>query len=605
MIQPLKNTDMKKIINIMFAVVLLSVWSCEDALETKLDNSYGDEITWKLPNYALGVLMNAYANIPQTPNSFDNDLLDVATDNAYCNKQNSVLSKYVMGRVSPTINPLDNWGTAYTQFRNIHLFLENGLGDNIIYSLSDSIKDKKIRDRSRGEAYFLRAWWGMELLQVFGGLTDDGQAMGYPIINKHLTKEDQDDMDLMGRNSYEECVLQIIADCDSAFKYLPLNYVGSDEETGVKQDGRANGKAALALQSRVALFGASPAYQPTGAYAISTDSINKKWQRVVTLSERALTTGALGNYAALTEAMYVGSTVNGSTNAEFLFRKWFNNNALERQNFPPLFFGQGRTNPSQNLVDAYPAKNGFPISDPRSGYNPQNPYVNRDNRFDLTVYYNGKIFNTDRALEIYTDTNGVKMRDVAGYDYQNTVTGYYLKKFLSPKKDMLYNPATLGAVNDFHQFPLLRRAEVYYNLAEALNELAGPNGTVTGSTRTAYNIIKDIRTKNGITATTYLDEMAADKDKFRSMIYNERRIEFAFENRRFFDMRRCLLPLNEPIRGVEITQTATGLVFNGTDPTGAPVVVEVRKLDDPKHYYLPLPYDKVVTNSNLKQNKGW
>jgi hypothetical protein len=585
--------------------MFVAVWSCEETLETKLDNSYGDEITWKLPNYALGVLMNAYANIPNTPNSYDGDFLDVATDNAFSNNPSSDLSKYVKGRISPTINPFDNWGTAYTQFRNIHLFLEKGLGDNIIYSLSDSVKDVKIRNRSRGEAYFLRAWWGMELLQVFGGVTEDGQALGYPIVLKNLTMEDQNNMDMMARGTYEDCVLQIIADCDSAFKYLPLNYIGSDEETGVKQDGRANGKAALALQSRAALFGASPAYQPEGAYAISADSITKKWTRVVTLSERAITTGVLGAYAALTESMYVGATVQGNTNAEFIFRKWFNSNALEKNNFPPLFFGAGRTNPSQNLVDAYPAKNGFPISDARSGYDPQDPYVNRDSRFDLTIYYNGKIFNADRPLEIFTDTNGMKKRDVAGYDYQNSVTGYYLKKFLSPKKDMLYNPATLGAVNDFHQFPLIRRAEVYYNLAEALNELAGPNGNVAGSSRTAYAIMKDIRTKNGITATTYLDEVATDKALFSNLIQNERRIEFAFENKRFFDLRRNLLPLNEPVKGVEIVQTATGFVYSGTNPAETGVVVEQRKLDDPKHYYLPIPYDKIVTNSYILQNKGW
>jgi len=596
---------MKKIINLLLAILFVTVWSCEDTLDTKLDNSYGDEITWKLPNYALGVLMNAYANIPNSPDSYGGDFLDVATDNAFSNNQSSDLSKYVKGRISPTTNPFDNWGMAYTQFRNIHLFLEKGLGDNIIYSLSDSIRDVKIRNRSRGEAYFLRAWWGMELLQVFGGVTDDGQALGYPIVLKNLTTEDQNNMSLMARNSYEDCVLQIIADCDSAFKYLPLSYIGSDEETGLKQEGRANGKAALALQSRAALFGASPAYQPEGSYAISGDSIINKWKRVVTLSERAITTGVLGAYAALTEAMYVGTLVNGTTNAEFIFRKWFNSNAMEKSNFPPLFYGAGRTNPSQNLVDAYPAKNGFPISDLRSGYNPQNPYINRDSRFELTIYYNGKIFNTDRPLEIFTDSNGVKRRDVAGYDFQNTTTGYYLKKFMSPKKDMLYNPATLAAVNDFHQYPLLRRAELYYNLAEALNELAGPNGAVAGSARTAYAIMKDIRTKNGITATTYLDEVALSKDNFRTLILNERRIEFAFENKRFFDLRRCLLPLNEPIRGVEITQAASGLVYNGTDPLAAGVIVEERKLDDPKHYYLPIPYDKVVTNSNLLQNKGW
>ncbi|MCX6309249.1 MAG: RagB/SusD family nutrient uptake outer membrane protein, partial [Bacteroidia bacterium] len=536
---------MKKAIYLLLTLMVVSFWSCTDALDTKLDNSYGADITWKLPDYALGVLMNGYNAISQQPNSYNGEFLDIATDNAMTNTKTSGLSKFVMGGVSANSNTLDNWSTCYTQFRNINLFMEKGLGKNIIYSLSDSIRDKKIRNRSRGEAHFLRAWWGMELLQRFGGITEDGQALGYPILKNTLTEADS--VETKERNSYEECVLQIIADCDSAYKYLPLVYVGIDEETGVKQEGRASGKAALALQSRVALFGASPAYQPTGAYAISTDSVAKKWARVVLLSEKAITSGVLGAYSALTEAMYVGAGVQGSTNAEFLFRKWYNNNYTEKSNFPPCFYGTGRTNPSQNLVDAYHTKTGFPISDIRSGYDPQSPYLNRDNRFELTIFYNGKFFNTTRPLEIYTQENGVKGREEAGYDYNNSATGYYLKKFMSPKKDMLYSASTLGTLNDYHQFPLLRRAEMYFNLAEALNELAGPKGLVAGNARTAYDIIKDIRTKNGITSTTYLDEVALDKNQFRTLILNERRLEFAFENQRFYDLRRQLLPLNEPI----------------------------------------------------------
>lgn len=597
---------MKKTLYLLLTSIVVILGSCTDALNTKLDNSYGAEITWKLPDYALGVLMNGYSNISQQPNSYNGEFLDIATDNAMTNTKTSGLSKFVMGGVSANSNTLDNWSNCYTQFRNINLFMENGLGKNIIYSLSDSIRDKKIRNRSRGEAHFLRAWWGMELLQRFGGITEDGQALGYPIIKNSLTEADKTYLETSKRNSYEECVLQIIADCDSAYKYLPLVYASIDEETGVKQEGRANGKSALALQSRVALFGASPAYQPTGAYAIATDSVNKKWERVVRLSERAITTGVLGAYAALTEAMYVGTAVQGATNAEFIFRKWYNNNYTEKSNFPPFFYGTGRTNPSQNLVDAYPTKTGFPILDIRSGYNPQTPYLNRDNRFELTIFYNGKLFNTTRALEIYTQENGSKGRDVTGYDYNNTATGYYLRKFMSPKKDMLYSAATLGALNDYHQFPLLRRAEMYYNLAEALNELAGPKGLVAGNTRTAYDIIKDIRTKNGITSTTYLDEVALDKNQFRTLILNERRLEFAFENQRFYDLRRQLLPLNESIKGVKITKTTAGIfVYEGTNPAEVGIVVETRKMDSPKYYYLPLPYNETIRNTNLLQNKGW
>ncbi|WP_298652243.1 RagB/SusD family nutrient uptake outer membrane protein [uncultured Proteiniphilum sp.] len=590
---------MKKIIYLLGIIVPITFWSCDDALGTKYNNTFGDEYTWTLPDVALGVLMNAYNNIPSSPNSYGNDFLDVATDNALTGTRSSSLYRFTQGGLNANSNALNNWSLAYDQFQHIHAFMENGLGENISYNLSDSIRDKKIRDRSRGEAYFLRAWWGMELLKVFGGITEDGQALGYPIITKFVTEEDREEINKKPRNTYEECVLQIIADCDSAFKYLPLAYVGGDVDLGSTQEGRASGKAALALQSRAALFGASPAYQPTGSQALSPDSLQKKWERVVTLSERAITLGNLGAYTALKENMYVGTSVQQTTNAEFLFRKWANNNTLERQNFPPLFFGQGRTNPSQNLVDAYPSKNGYPISDIRSGYDSQNPYVNRDDRFDLTFFYNGKVFNSERPLEIYTWGESIKGRDVAGYDYNNTITGYYLKKFLSPMKEMLYDPATLSAKNDYHQYPLLRRAEVYYNLAEALNELAGASGTVSGSSRTAYGIIRDIRNKNGITSTSYLDEIVAesDKNKFLSLILNERRLEFAFENERFFDLRRRMMPLNESIKGITTEKNETGFSYSQ-------IVVEQRSMTD-NYQYMPLPYIETLKNPNLIQNKGW
>lgn len=597
---------MKKIAYTIIVVIFtIFLYACEDTLDTKYDNTFGDEYTWKLPDRAMGVLMNAYNNIPALPNSYGNDFLDVATDNAVTNAKGSALSRFVAAGLSSSYNPIGNWENFYTQFQYIHLFMENGLDGKVIYSISSSERNKNITKRLKGEAYFLRAWWGMELLKVYGGITNDGQALGYPIVTKYLNYNENNELNRLPRNTYEDCIKQIISDCDSAYHYLPLNYVGTDQDLGSIQEGRASGKAALALQSRAALFAASPAYQPTGSYAISQDSIQKKWERVVKLSERAINQGGIGSYTALTASMYVGSGVQKTTSDEFIFRKWSNNNTLEKQNFPPLFFGQGRTNPSQNLVDAYPMKNGFPITDSRSAYDPQNPYVNRDSRFDLTIFYNGKIFNSERPLEIYTQGDTVKGRDVAGYDYQNTISGYYLKKFLSSTKNLLYNPTTLTASNDYHQYPLLRRAEIYYNLAEALNELVGPKGTSSFSSRTAYDIIKDIRSKNGITSTTYLDEMALDKDAFMSLIMNERRIEFAFENQRFFDLRRRLLPLNEKVRGVKISKSVSNFVFWGTNPPTDAIIIEDRPFDDVKFYYLPLPYEETIKNSQLIQNKGW
>jgi len=280
-----------------------------------------------------------------------------------------------------------------------------------------------------------------------------------------------------------------------------------------------------------------------------------------------------------------------------------------------MWLGQGKCNPSQNLVNAYPMTNGYPITDPRSGYDPQNPYVNRDKRFTWQINFNGGKFNesdAERALEIYSSAaDGSIGRDAPGYDYRNTWTGYYIRKGMSNKQYMLYNPDNpgAGAQNDYHRNPLLRRAEVWMNLAEAANEYAGPNGAVPGvdAANTSIAIIKRLRTLYG-TGNAYVDEASAlGKENFRELILNERRIEFAFEGMRLWDIRRWKLPLNTPILGIKIYKDANNnYVYFGTNPGDDDIVVQDRHLlSDDKYYTSPIPYEETVKNKNLIQNAGW
>ncbi len=593
---------MKSLRLIPIILVALLFASCEKMLDTKPDNQYGDEFTWSLPDKAEGVLVNAYANImTQWDHWSGNNFLDVATDNAVTNDFSSGLYAMAFGSLSNQSNPIGNWNNAYNQFRNIHLFLENGLNDSIRYSVVDDVVEQAMRRRLLGEAYFLRAWWGMELLRIYGGIAEDGQALGYVIITKNLSMDDLQSVDGLQRNTYEECVQQITNDLDSAIKYLPLAYTGPDRVVGNSQFGRANRKAALALMSRVHTMGASPAFQPQGSYAISADSIKSKWQRAAITSHRAISEGQLGAFTALTAANFSPAVTPG----DFIFRMHFNNNNMESRNYPPYFFGQGRVNPSQNLVDAFYDSKGYPINHPQSVYDPQNPYTNRDPRLSLTVYYNDRVFD-NRPLEIYYDTERESYgRDAFGYDYRNTRTGYYLRKWLSATPNLL-NPIQSG--NDRHMHALLRRSEVYFNLAEALNEAVGPFFPLAGAgTQTALAIMTDIRAKSlSISSDPYIITVGiAGQDAFREFIQNERRLEFAFENMRYFDMRRWLLPLDEPVRGCLITKNSEGFVYQGTDPNGEAIIVEERMFDDPRYYYSPLPYSELIKNPNLKDNRGW
>lgn len=582
---------------IALILILFSLFlsSCEEMeLDPEVENTFGDEDTWAFPNYAEGVLMNAYAAIPDRFNSYNNNFLDVATDNAVTNNYGSAIHDVATGKsLNEHFNPIGSWKGPFDQIRNVHLFMENGLGDHISYNITDSITDKQIQDRLKGEAFFLRAWWGFKLLQDYGGKTNEGDALGYPILTRTLSDEEFSELDIT-RNSYEECVAQISADIDSSMAYLPLNYAGGSTVDGISGLGRANIQVAQALKSRVMLYAASPAYQPDdiavltgmGTYRVNDqNAYEEKWIRAANESQEALDV-MVGNIPGLKAPMFNAN----NTPAEFLWRKYHNDRNLETYNYPPFDYGNGYTGPSQNLVDAFPGANGFPIDDPRSEYDPENPYQNRDPRMNLNILRNGQDFIGD-PLETF-----VGGRDSNEAHPQGTRTGYYLRKWLNI--DDMLNPE--NPTNTHHYHALIRKTELLLNLAEASNEAWGPTGTGSETSMSAVDAIKRIRNNAGINSNEYVDEVAAQgKEEFRKLIQNERRLELAFENHRFYDMRRWLLPLNEEVYGMEITQEGDGS-FNFEK-----VVVEERMFDEVKYYYQPIPFNDQIRSENLINNLGW
>jgi hypothetical protein len=621
------NMKIRKYLCFGLALMLISVSSCDNYLEPKLTNQYGDDITWKLPSYAMGTLLEAYGAIGETTCSYDgNNYLDAVTDNSLTTGLASTLYTYVFGNQTAHSGALNNWATAYSAIATANLFLEKGLSPDIIYDISDSERDKKYRERSKGEAYFLRAWWQMELLRNYGGRSSiDGKVLGYVIVTRTFHEEERETVNAYPRSEFEICVRQILADCDTAFKYLPLQYANNnsnDPPYGMDNLGRASGKAVLSLKSRIALLAASPAYQPLGANAISEDSIRKKWLRAAVMAHEAISVGqmgALNDMIPLDNDMLVGANVNVPAHAnsynEILFRRTSNNRVPELNHFPPMWFGEGKCNPSQNLVNAYPMKNGYPITDVRSGYDSQHPYINRDGRFEQQISYNGLRFyglGTEiRPLQIYSSAADSTVGfDSPGYDFRNTWTGYYLRKGMSNKLNVNYNPDNPGGTQtDYHSNPLMRRAEVWLNLAEALNELYGPEGALPGgnAAHTPVAIVKRLRTLYG-TGNAYVDEVALEgAEKFRDLLLNERRLEFAFENMRLWDMRRWKLPLNTAILGIKIyKEENNNFVYFGTNPGEDDIVVQERHLlADEKYYSSPIPYAELVKNPNLIQNAGW
>ena len=240
-----------------------------------------------------------------------------------------------------------------------------------------------MKQRFTGEAKILRAWYNFELLKKHGGVASDGTPQGFIILR---TVPDRSKINLP-RNSYDDCVNFILEDINSGISSLPNVY--ADNTTGSasyktaynavfgnlsnKNRGRIDGKFGKALKSRVLLHVASQSfYNATG-----------KWDSAATAAARLLRTsgGGINGIADM--------SVNGvnfwragfENDKEILFRRDYSAiNTWEVANFPPSRYGSGQTNPSQNLVDAFPMANGYPITHVSGGYVATTPYVGRDPR---------------------------------------------------------------------------------------------------------------------------------------------------------------------------------------------------------------------------------
>lgn len=591
-------------------VCAIAFSSCETLFEEKTTNEWDEKYAWEVARIAEGVLVNAYTAIERRPDSYDNNFLDAATDNAVTNQYGSSIYKLGMGQFSATNNPIGIWGKCYEQFQYINSFLENGLTEKTIYNRKDETIDARYKERLKGEAYFLRAYWGFRLLQVYGGKTENGEALGYPIQISFVTEEQAANLQITNRDSYEACAQQIIDDCNVAIELLPDVYSGDDPVTTASNIGRATKLTAMALKSRVALYAASPAYQTDEVVEIkemgkfevkNATTYEDKWKAALKAADECVSSTLFGDYSAAMTAKDLADAGN-VTPSEFILRSYYNNKDVETRHFAPYYYGKAYNTPSQNLVDAFPSINGYPIDDSDNDeYNRDAPYENRDKRFYLNVYYHGAKYGNN-GLPVDISEGG---KDAQTFNQYASRTGYYLSKFLS-KNEVMLNP--IQSVNSVHYYPMIRKTEILLNYAEASNEINGPkakgsyikeDGTTVSCKYSAYDIIKMIREKSGgITDTRYLDEMANNKDDFRILIQNERRIELAFENHRFFDVRRWLLPLDVTIKGVSVTENSDGLKYEYYD-------VERRKLDDIKYYYMPLPYDECVKNPDLVNNLGW
>ena len=583
----------------------LGLTSCDDLFEPAIENHLGFDYAYEHPDYADNVLGNAYTRLPNGSYSFN----DVATDDAVSNDvSNSYRKMTGIDSWTSSSNPIETWRNCRAAIQYINLFLANV--DKVNWNSNETVRDM-YHQRYVGEARGLRALFMYYLLRAHGGYDAQGNLLGVPIVLEPTTVS-SDFNALEVRASYADCMKQLIEDAEEAIRVLPVDYKDTDNETetvncfgktytvtkatynrvlGTNFAGRFSGRIARAVLAQAALMAASPAF--ADGSGVTYEQAAKYAKNVLDLNGgvSGIDTDGLEWYADPNMKDLEG----GDCPKEVLWRtEKANNNDLEADNYPPSIYGKGRINPTQNLVDAFPAANGYPIANAKSGFDAENPYANRDPRLAKYIIFNGQTAGSGSSV-INTQADNSANLDGLNKDVsKSTRTGYYMKKLL--RQDINLDPNVNSKQN--HYTARIRYTELYLDYAEAANEAYGPTG---GSGFSAYDVIKAIRQRAGIKDENgqdpYLESIKNDKDKMRELIRNERRIELCFEGFRFWDLRRWKLDITEEAKGVSITNVGAGKKYET-------ISVEKRNFKE-NGYYGPVPYDQILNFPSLAQNKGW
>lgn len=561
------NTKFFRYVFVSMAVgSAFTLCSCNDFLDREEDSFIDKTATFDSYNRTKQYLTYAYSLLPEGLNRFSGDaLLGAATDDACFAIESSNIQQFNNGSWNALSNPDNVWDRYFAGIAKCCTLLENSNHINLDISRLDPAKrveyENNLKDIRmwRAEAHFLRAYFNFELLKRYGPI---------PIIKSTLDiNKDYSDTP---RPTMKEVVEFIVKDCDMAADSLELTPWRNMNDAF----GRATKGAALALKSRLLLYAASPLYVDFG----DIDEANKPsdatlWKAAADAAKAVID---LNQYELA--SAYDDLFKNDFQNKEYIFvRRYPSNSDFEKSNFPVSYGGKGGTNPSQNLIDDYEMLDGtaFDWSDPVKA---AHPFENRDERLLATVLMNGVLFKGKR---IATYPGGAD----AMPNPNATKTGYYLRKFLNENVNI-----QTGGGSDGHVVPLFRLAEIYLNYAEALNEYDPTNPDIAVYLNKIRERVSLPDVPSGLT-----------QEQMRTLIHHERRVELAFEEHRFWDVRRWKVAsstLGAPVKGVKITQDDAG------NFTYSPVQVEQRVFQ-PKMYWYPIPQSEVLKLHHWEQNKGW
>lgn len=525
---------------------------------------------------------NMFTSMPEGYNAVGNSWRASASDEAEDVNETEAVQDFNSGNWSIYSNPDDAWARNYQGIRKTFdfsqatdtiTFIEFKIPDPVTYAAR--VSNLKMW---RAEAQFLRAFYYFELVKRYGGV---------PIVNRKISISTESDyLTSIKRNSYDECVRYIVSLCDSSIQGLPLRL----SDIANADWGRPTVGAALALKARMLTYAASDLFNrpsnnnPLVGY---TDSRRIERWRIAAAANKAvldLMPVAPYSFQSTYPALFQLKTLRSN---EVIFeRRYGASNTFETLNYP-IGYQNGRsgTCPTQNLVDAHEMRTGVPF-DWRNPVHAADPYANRDPRLLMNVIVNNSVW---KGTNVQLWEGGANAKPL----FRASKTGYYLKKYV----DETLNLAT--SQTSAKQWIYFRLSEIYLNYAEAMNEAFGPNVPDTLKL-TALQAINAVRTRTGVAMPAVAATVT--RDELRERIRNERRVELAFEDHRFWDVRRWMIgenTLGATIRGVRVTRETNGSFRY------VPYDLEKRIFLE-KMYLYPIPQPEIVkTNGNILQNPGW
>lgn len=592
------NLHTTKLYYILVLMGLISTLaSCKRTLETVPVETITKNFVFD-PNDSAGINAGAFLSDVYTyiPNGYNRigagsdfstlDLLDAGSDDAISSAVGvSDIQLMETGGLTPFFNPDDAMVNQYNPKRQFYTGIRKAT-DFIVnidvvplkYTLSDGT-GRPLKAAWKAEARFLRALFYFELVKRYGGVP----LMGDSVYNQG------DDVQIP-RSSFTACINYIVSECDLAVKDLRLDPVDD------LNYGRITQAAALALQCRVLLYADSPLFNEGNIDAGNSLTGNvvadpMRWKRCANAAVDVMRLGIFYLDSNFTH-LFVSSR-----NSEVIFA-YIGQQAgslIEVANGPvgvERGAGKGRTSPTQELVDAFNTINGKPITEDiidtnTSGYDINDPFKNRDPRLELSILHNGSKW-VGTILQTYDGGNSKP-----GGSIQQTKTGYYMRKFMYD-----YTNLTTYQSLSYHNFIIFRYGEILLNYAEAANEYLGPTDSVV-------NTIINLRMRAGIrpgSDSRYGIKPGISQSEMRDLIHNERRVEMAFEEQRFWDIRRWKIAAdvyNKPLHGYQILRDPyTGVLTASVQPI-------LTTYFDTKMYLYPIPYSEVVKNENMKQNPLW